>query len=208
MSTANADRKQLVKVAMKILATTFNKALSDDLLLGYFIGLEKLSDEQLQEGVHRALSECKAFPTPAHLIELSGYVTLDRRKYLAWTDAQKAVVWPGYCSSVRFEDKLTNATIYHLDGWPAFCDWFTRGPREVNFLESRFLKKYEALAGMLNGDEPECGYLQGCNTIEPPRIKVIKSSIASECLTYANRSALPKPITQLLPSIGMMPGAN
>lgn len=205
MITDDTKRKKLFKDGLCALGETFSKSTSDTLLKMYYIALEDLSNEQVSMAITRASKECKAFPTPAHLIEFSGYATLERRALIAWQDAEGAVVEHGYMRHVDFaDDKIINAAIRQLGGWPNFNSLFTSA-RDEDFLRMRFIKTYERFSGFLDPNSPQCSYLPGKNTVEPPVIHKISSSLPAGSLTYANRSSLPQPPNHF---VGMSQGVN
>jgi hypothetical protein len=207
MSTEHANTKQIFEDGLRVLFATLGKTPTPDQLRGYVVALRKLSTEQFQRAIERALEECKTFPTPAHLIELSGYATLPRRAMIAWGDAVKAVERHGCYRHVNFEDRVINAVIREFGGWVTFITLFS-GAKEEEFLRMKFLKIYEGYSGFLDENSPLCDYLNGMNTVEPPLIHQIASSIPAGCLTHADRYSLPQPNTQSKPSVGMLQGVN
>ena len=193
MITDDADRKKMFKDGLCGLGETFSKSTSNTMLKMYYIALEDLSNEQVSRAITRASKECKAFPTPAHLIELSGYPTLARRALIAWEAAMDGVVDHGYMRHVDFaDDKIINAVIRQLGGWPHFNSLFTSA-RDEDFLRMKFIKTYEQFSGFLDPNSPQCSYLPGKSQVEPPVIHKIASPMPTGNLTYANRSSLPHP---------------
>jgi hypothetical protein len=207
MSTDDTDRKKMFKDGLCGLGEIFSKSTSNTMLKMYYVALEDLSIEQVRIAITRAAKECKFFPTPAHLIELSGYATLERRALIAWQDAVNAVLRHGYPRHVNFEDRIINAVIRGLGGWVTFNALFTSA-RDEDFLRLKFIKNYEHFSGFLDDNSPQCDYLTGLNAVEPPFIHKIASSIPEGCLTHADRYLLPQPNTQSKPSVGMLQGVN
>ena len=207
MNNEIPNTKRELENALMILFATFGKTATPDQLRGYVVALRKLSTEQFQRAIERALEECKTFPTPAHLIELSGYATLPRRATIAWQDAVNAVLRHGCYRHVNFEDRIINAVIREFGGWLTFNTLFTSA-KEEEFLRMKFLKIYEGYSGFLDDSSPLCEYLIGMNTVEPPLIHQIASSIPAGCLTHADRYSLPQSTTQSKPSVGMLQGVN
>jgi hypothetical protein len=205
MITDDIERKTLFKDGLCGLGEIFSKSTSDTMLKMYYVALEDLSIEQVRIAINRAAKECKFFPTPAHLIELSGYATLERRALIAWQDAEGAVVEHGYMRHVDFtDDRIINAVIRALGDWVHFNSLFTNAKNE-DFLRSKFIKAYEKFSGFLDPDSPTCGYLSGLNTVEPPVVHKVSSSIPASSLPYAGRSLLLQPAKH---SVGISQGLN
>jgi hypothetical protein len=205
MSAENANTKQVFEDGLRVLFATLGKTPTPDQLRGYVLALSKLSSEQFQRAIVRALEECKTFPTPAHLIELSGYATLPRRAMIAWGDAVKAVMRHGCYRNVNFADKIINAVIRELGGWLTFITLFTSA-REEEFLRMKFIKIYEHLSGFLDTSSPLCDFLPGMSTVDPPIIHTIQSSIPAGSLTHSERTSLPQPTNPTLSLVDGMEG--
>jgi hypothetical protein len=205
MSSEHANKKQIFEDGLRVLFATLGKTPTPDQLRGYVLALRKLSSEQFQRAIDRALEECKTFPTPAHLIELSGYATLPRRALIAWQDAVNAVLRHGYPRNVNFEDRIINAVIRGLGGWVNFNAAFTSA-RDEEFLRLKFIKNYEHFSGFLDDDSPQCDYLPGLNTVEPLVIHKVASSIPAGCLAHADRSSLPQPTNPTLSLVDGLEG--
>jgi|LakMenEpi03Aug12_release.lakeMendotaPanAssembly.Ray.scaffolds.fasta_scaffold88732_4 hypothetical protein len=205
MITDTTDRKEALEQGLEMLGEVFARDLTDNLLLGYFFALKDLSIEQIRKAIFRALQESKSFPTPASLIELSGYATLPRRAMIAWGDALKAVSRHGCYRNVDFADKIINAVIRELGGWLTFITLFTSA-REEEFLRMKFVKIYEHLSGFLDTSSPLCDFLPGMSTVDPPIIHTIPSSIPAGSLTHSERTALPQPTNPTLSLVDGLEG--
>ena len=197
MSAGHENTKHVFEDGLRVLFATLGKTPTADQLRGYVLALRKLSSQQFQRAIDRALEECKTFPTPAHLIELSGYATLPRRAVIAWGDAVKAVLRHGCYRNVDFADKIINAVIRELGGWLTFITLFTNA-REEEFLRMKFIKIYEHLSGFLDTTSSLCDFLPGLSTVDPPIIYKIESSIPAGSLTHSEYSSLPQSNGQTL----------
>jgi hypothetical protein len=204
MITETTDRKEALEKCLEMLGEVFARDLTETLVLGYFFALRDLSVEQIRTATDRALQESKGFPTPASLIELSGYATVPRRALIAWQDAVNAVSRYGYPCHVSFDDWIINAVIRGLGGWITFNSLFTNA-RDEDFLRLKFIKAYEYLSGFLDANSPQCDYLPGLNTVEPPVIRKVASSIPVGSLTHTNGASLPRPPKD---SVGKLQGMN
>lgn len=104
------------------LATSFNREADRPMLMGYKMGLEDLSINDIAKAIARAIRECKFMPKPAELRELAGAINWKQRAILAWDALDAAVVAHGYYRSVDFDDPVINATVRNMGGWQAVCD--------------------------------------------------------------------------------------
>ena len=114
----------------------------------------------VQQACYRAIRECKFVPKPAELREFI-FGKVEDRGLLAWADVLKHTGVGGY-AHVDFEDRVINAAIRSLGGWPDFLARLT--PRDEKFTRMEFLKSYAAFAASgVSGEicEPLAGLSQG-----------------------------------------------
>lgn len=127
------------------LAMAFDREATEVLYDAYWLGLGDLSIEQIRSAVALAIRECQNFPKPVELRRLCGaHIDADARAIAAWGDVQTALPL-GSWKHVDFEDKLINATIRNLGGWPGFVGRFTDAEAE-KWLRLEFIKTYNSFA--------------------------------------------------------------
>jgi hypothetical protein len=129
------------KDLLRVLFETFRAELSDGMMLGYLLGLRSLTMPELETAVSRAVVECKHLPRPAELLDLAGKGNSDSRAILAW-DCAVGAAGHGPYKPVDFGDKLINATIRSLGGWPSFLSRL-HGDEE-KWCRQEFIKTYSA----------------------------------------------------------------
>jgi hypothetical protein len=133
------------RLCIAALFKSFGQEATDAAYDGYFLGLGDLSIETLRSAVARAIRECPHLPKPYDLRKLAGYSTSSEdRAVAAWNDVQRALGYGCY-KTLDFQDKLCNAAIRNLGGWPNFCSRFTDAESE-KWVRQEFLKAYKSFA--------------------------------------------------------------
>ncbi len=108
---------------IEALAATFQREVSEAMLLGYWLGLHDLALSAVQDAVGRAVHERKFMPVPAELRELAGEMRPEDRAVKAWAAVQGALHGHDYYDTVVFDDPLTTATVRHLwHNWMQFTE--------------------------------------------------------------------------------------
>jgi len=170
------------------------------LFLGYTIGLDGLTVDQVKRACARAIRTSKFLPKPVELRELSGEVSLDHRVTLAWEAVKTAIERVGGYRSVDFDDKAVNAAIHSLGGWPHVCEQTTIAIDRD--LWPRFQRVYKAFAarGSISAADasPALGIFASENTlrgheVQPP-VKVdtgLGNTLAISSERSQSKPALP-----------------
>ncbi len=171
---------------IEAVATTFGKQIDKAMLLGYWMGLNDLSEEQLERACMRAIRTCKFMPKPAELRELTGALSASAQAVLAFHDVEKALGSCGYYRSPNFEDKVINATIRNLGGWMRICDL---SPEEFDkWFRKDFERIYAIYVDRGVGDEagqPLIGFFEKENAMRGHRVEppvLIASGLPKEVL--------------------------
>lgn len=150
--------RQAFGTAIGAMLETFGQQATKPILLGYWLGLKDLTLDALQYAVACAIQQSERVPRPADLRRFAGEKTNDQRAIAAWDDVLKAVPFGSY-KHVDFADKLINATIRNLGGWPGLLDRFD-GSEGEKWARIEFLKAYATMAaGGVNGEA--CAALPG-----------------------------------------------
>jgi hypothetical protein len=110
------DRKAFSEV-MQLLAATYSKEATIDLIEAYWGALKDLPLEDVQFAAQTARMRMEYMPRPAHLRKLAGDVEPDHRAAIAWEVVRKAIGQYGTYQSIDFDDPVINATIRNLGGW-------------------------------------------------------------------------------------------
>jgi hypothetical protein len=112
---------------------------------GYLMGLADLSVDDLQRAVLLAIRERSVLPKPYDIRKLIGKSSSSEdRAVAAWNDVQRALRHGCY-KTIDFQDKVCNAVIRNLGGWPNFCSRFS-GAEEEKWVRQEFLKAYQSFA--------------------------------------------------------------
>jgi len=112
---------------------------------GYLMGLADLTIEDLRRAVLLAIRERSVLPKPYDLRKLIGKSSSSEdRAVAAWNDVQRALRHGAY-KTIDFEDKICNAVVRNLGGWPNFCSRFS-GAEEEKWVRQEFLKAYQSFA--------------------------------------------------------------
>jgi hypothetical protein len=136
--------QEAIATAVTTLSETFRQPLTDAGAMGYVIGLDDLTQEQLAVATKRAIRESKFMPSPAELRGFAGKdesKSIARRAAIAWEAALAAAHRHDYTTSVDF-GPLVNAVIRNLGGWVKFCD----GPADPTWQRKRFEEVFALLA--------------------------------------------------------------
>ena len=149
---------------------SFGQESTQARLMGYWIGLKDLPLEVLENAAGRALRECKSLPTIAELRRLAGELSAEDRAAAAWGDVLKAIPHGCY-KHVDFQDKLCNAAIRMLGGWPTFVERFSSADSE-KWARLDFLRVYQSLANS-RVDGEACRPLAGLLEVQVRNRKLI-----------------------------------
>lgn len=130
----------------------FGHEATDASFDGYMMGLVDLPVATTEAAVIRAIRECKFMPKPAELRTLAGVsLTGNQRAVAAWNDVQRAIALGPY-KHIDFSDKLCNAVVRNLGGWPSFCSRFASADDE-KWVRNDFIRAYEAFVSTgVSGD--------------------------------------------------------
>lgn len=101
-----------------VLAAGFRVEADQALFVAFEYGLDGLSAADVKRAVARAIRECQFMPTPRELRDLSGELSGRNRAVLAWDAVKSAIEKHGGYRSVDFDDKIINACIGSMGGWP------------------------------------------------------------------------------------------
>ena len=116
--------QQAIATAVTTLSETFRQPLTKAGAMGYVIGLDDLTHEQLAVATKRAIREAKFMPTPAELRALAGANearALEQAAAEAWEAVRTAMDRHDYTTGVDF-GPLVNAVVRNLGGWRWLCD--------------------------------------------------------------------------------------
>ncbi len=142
----------------------FGRQFDKNAVVGWMMGLEGLTEEEIRFGVKTATQICTELPSPRKVRELASERANDSAAD-AWNAALKAVSAIGYMRPICFRDGAVNATVLEMGGWPKFCGLFER-EAEV-WIQKRFCEIFER--NCLEGGT--CGVLRGASELErKPRL--------------------------------------
>ena len=179
------------------LCETFGRTASAATFMAYELGLEGLDINVIEAAVGRALRECRFMPVPSELRELSGEPSAQDRATLAWDCVLKSVHLGPYKHVSFSDDRIINATIRNLGGWPMFLSRFTDAEAE-KWVRKEFMDTYRSLhRSNVDGEIclPLCGLSGGTfhdGTVYKPTIEYIKTGLP------ALPAPLPKPAIDLV----------
>lgn len=182
-------------VAVGAMFATFGQDSTQEIMQGYWLGLNDLDLIQVQQAVAIALKRCKFLPRPAELRDLIGMNTSEEDAAVAaWGDVLRAVRLGPY-KHIDFQDKLCNAAIRNLGGWVSFLGKLTDAKAE-NFARMDFVKCYKSFAKSgVNGEL--IAPLQGL-----AQAQVVNGEVCDPVLHRiacdSNRAVMPR-ITQFKP---------
>jgi len=113
-----SDRNEFSTV-MRLLAATYDKEATMDVIEAYWGALKDLPLADIQHASQTARMRMEWMPRPAHLRKLAGDVEPDHRAAIAWQAVRQALSQQGTYTSVNFDDPVINATIRNMGGWTA-----------------------------------------------------------------------------------------
>ncbi|MEM6979237.1 MAG: DUF6475 domain-containing protein [Planctomycetota bacterium] len=147
-------------VAIAALLESYGQEATDSRLLGYWFALSSLSIEQVEQAVVEALrTSTGSFPPPpAKIFELANGGNAESQAISAWIDVQKAMPLGPY-KHVGFQDRVINAAIRLLGGWPTLFERCATSESE-KWYRLEFIKAYRSFAVRGYSDEasqPLCG---------------------------------------------------
>lgn len=134
----------------------------------YWLGLSDLTLHQLRSAIALAVMTCRFVPKPIELREFVFGKHEDRAE-LAWTELQRAIPLGPY-KHIDFADRVINATVRSLGGWPTFLARFT-GAESEKWARADFLKTYSKLAACKLSDEA-VAYLPGITEMQREPIRI------------------------------------
>jgi len=154
--------------------TTLFKSLggeiTDDIRYGYWIALEDIPLQQVQQACYLAIRNAKFVPRPVELRELI-FGRAEDKAESAWQDVCKAIPLGSY-RHINFTDRFINATIRSLGGWPSFISRLTDSENE-KWARKEFLQCYASLASRgVDGDA--CRSLPGLSDVQMDGGKIVK----------------------------------
>lgn len=138
------ENRREFRTCVQALFASLGGEFTDAALLGYWIALNDLTLEQIQQACYSAMRCSKHIPKPAELREFVLGTPEDAAE-LAWSDVLRAVPLGAY-KHVDFSDKLINACVRNLGGWPNFLSRFDGADGE-KWLRIEFTKCYRIFAG-------------------------------------------------------------
>jgi hypothetical protein len=148
------EEKPEFAVAIGAMCAAFGTDASKALILGFWMGLSDLTLADVQQAVARSMRECQHLPRPVELRRLAGERTAEASAIAAWGDVQKAIPLGPY-KHIDFGDRLINAVVRNMGGWPNFLSRLTDAESE-KWLRIEFLKCYANLASSgVNGEACE-----------------------------------------------------
>jgi hypothetical protein len=182
------DDKGPFSIAMAALLETFGQQATKPTLYGYWLGLNDLPLESVQAAVATAIRSADRLPRPVELRRFAGEQTGEQRAIAAWSDVMAAVPLGPY-KHIDFGDKLVNASIRSLGGWPSFLQRFGDAESE-KWVRLDFLKTYTALlAGGVTGEA--CEPLPGISVAEATG-GVVGDPVPRRIACSPDRAAQPK----------------
>lgn len=132
-------------LAIGAMFASFGQDSTPAIIHGYWLGLADMDISDVQRAVAMALQRCKFLPKPTELRELVGASLGEEENAIAaWSDVQRAVGLGPY-KHIDFEDKLCNAVIRNMGGWPSFIGRLTDSEAE-KWVRLEFIKCYRSFA--------------------------------------------------------------
>ncbi len=138
-----ANNRTEFRTCVQAMFACLGGEVTDAGMLGYWIALEDLTLEQIQQACYQAMRSSKFIPKPSELREMV-LGKPDDHAMMAWSDTLKAIPIGPY-KHIDFSDKLINATVRNLGGWPTFLSRLTDSQAE-KWVRIEFLKCYSQLA--------------------------------------------------------------
>lgn len=138
--------------AIRAMFELFGMEMTRGKLHGYWLGLCDLPIASVQRAVARAVRTSDHLPLPVQLRRLAGGdATPEARAIAAWDDVLKATTCGAY-AHLDFQDRIINATIRNLGGWPNFLGRFTDAKAE-EWARKEFLAAYRAFASSVPSED-------------------------------------------------------
>lgn len=145
------DDKVPFSVAIGALCETFGQQATKPILHGYWLGLQDLELTDVQRAVAVSIRSATSLPRPVELRRFAGEQTGEQRAIAAWGDVLRGLTIGPY-KHIDFQDKLVNAAIRNLGGWPTFCGRFVDEESE-KWARLDFIRAYQAFAaGGVDGE--------------------------------------------------------
>lgn len=142
----NQDDIQGFRDCIGAMFKTFGAEVTEAAFDGYLMGLADVPLDQLRRAVVRGIRESATLPRPYDLRRLAGFGdSAEELALAAWNDVQKALGYGPY-KTVDFDDKLCNAVIRLMGGWPSFCSRFS-GAEDEKWVRQEFFRVYRSMSG-------------------------------------------------------------
>jgi hypothetical protein len=129
----------------------YRQTVSKVTIKAYEIGLEDVTDQDALRAAKLALKRCKFMPSPSELLEFANGGTDEELSLEAWADVVEAMPLGSY-KTVDFRDKVINAAIRSLGGWPSMFDKCGTS-QDYSYYRHAFLKTYKSLLSSGVSDE-------------------------------------------------------
>jgi len=137
--------RKVFKEFMVGLGLTFDKEVSEPLMEIYWNALKQFTDEQCRAAFNKSVVQCKFFPKPIELIELTGSGP-GKIEDIAQVQADlviKSIRQIGGYQSVDFRDPVTKSVITNCyGGWIKLCE--EQLEADEKWLRKDFVKYYQA----------------------------------------------------------------
>lgn len=144
------ENRQEFRICVQAMFVCLGGEFSEAAILGYWIALSDLTLEEVQQACYQAMRSSRCVPKPVELRELVHGRGSDRA-IAAWGDVQRAIPMGPY-KHIDFLDKLINAVIRSMGGWPNFLSRLTDAEQE-KWARHEFTRCYAALANSgVDGD--------------------------------------------------------
>jgi hypothetical protein len=137
-------RVELIATTVQTLAETFRVALTKPAARGYKLGLEDLTEDEINFAAGRALRECKFMPSPSELRAFARPPrSLEARAAAAWAKVREAIRRYDYTvASIDF-GPLTNTVLRAMGSWAWLCEL---GDEAMKWEAKRFAELFAAFA--------------------------------------------------------------
>ncbi len=138
------SQKSDFSVCMGALFSVFGQEATRAHLQGYWMGLCDLDLETVRVAVAKAIREKDRLASPSELRKLCGRSqSSESLSEIAWLDVLRALPMGPY-KHIDFSDKVCNAVIRGMGGWPNFLARFTDSESE-NWVKKEFVRSYQNL---------------------------------------------------------------
>lgn len=143
MIHAKNHAKKCVRTLLEAFLETRRIEVSSNALRLWVDAMSDLTYEEIALAILRFNREAQgAFPTPDRLrmfAPIPGLMSNEDRAKLAWASVKKAMATKGSYQSIDFSDRLINAAIRALGGWPQLCGTDTD---QLCWKEKEFIRHY------------------------------------------------------------------